>query len=68
MSDDTDEDGLLPEPVRSVTPLTGVRPDMEMDIFGWGMFLGIVVLLVPLLPFIVIVWLVSKVAEALAPS
>jgi len=36
---------------------------MEMDIIGWSLFLGLVVLLVPLLPFIVIVWLISKLAE-----
>jgi hypothetical protein len=73
MADDTQSDtesteSILPEPIRSVTPLTGTRPDQEMDVFGWGMFLGIAILLVPLLPFILIVWLVSKVTEALAPN
>ncbi|WP_284006961.1 DUF7535 family protein [Haloarcula pelagica] len=73
MADDTPTDSestgsLLPEPLRTVTPLTGNRPDQEMDIFGWGMFLTIVILLVPLLPFIVIVWLISKVTESLAPN
>jgi hypothetical protein len=39
-----------------------------MDVFGWGMFLGLLVLLVPLLPFIIIVWAISKVTDMLTPS
>jgi Na+-transporting methylmalonyl-CoA/oxaloacetate decarboxylase gamma subunit len=39
-----------------------------MDIIGWGMALGLVVLVMPLLPFIIIVWLISKVVERVAPS
>ncbi|MFC7075307.1 DUF7535 family protein [Haloarcula halophila] len=73
MADDASTDAeatesILPAPIRSVTPLTGTHHDWEMDVFGWGMFLGLAVLLVPLLPFLVIVWLISKVTEALTPS
>ncbi|GGO02123.1 hypothetical protein GCM10009030_36330 [Haloarcula pellucida] len=70
MADDADEstDSILPEPLRTVTPLTGPHRDESMDVIGWGMFLGLLVLLMPLLPFILIVWLISKVTEAVAPS
>ncbi|MWG34878.1 DUF7535 family protein [Halomarina oriensis] len=60
---ESDDPGVLREAIRSVTPASGGRPNMEMDVLGWGVFLGMVVLLVPLLPFILIVWLVSKLAE-----
>jgi hypothetical protein len=66
-SDDA-SDSILPEPIRSVTPLTGPHPDAGMDVIGWGIFLGLVLLLVPLLPFIIVVWLISKLVEALTPS
>jgi len=39
-----------------------------MDAIGWGMLLGLVVLLLPLLPFLVIVWGIAKMTEALTPS
>jgi hypothetical protein len=39
-----------------------------MDAIGWGIALGLVILLLPLLPFIIIVWGISKVTEALTPS
>jgi len=69
MSDDTDTaDGILPERVRSVTPLTGPRPNVEMDSIGWGIALGLAVLLVPLLPFILIVWGIAKLTELLTPT
>ncbi|WP_254272626.1 DUF7535 family protein [Haloarcula marina] len=70
MTDDADESStsLLPEPLRTVTPLTGSHRDESMDVIGWGIFLGLVVLLLPLLPFILIVWLISKVTESLTPS
>jgi hypothetical protein len=61
-------DSILPEPLRSVTPLSGTRPNQEMDVIGWSIFLGLVILMIPLLPFLVIVWLISKVVEALTPS
>ncbi|NHN60917.1 hypothetical protein G9466_17785 [Halorussus sp. JP-T4] len=47
--------------VRTVTPGYRGRPDAEMTTIGIAYGLGLLVLLVPLLPFIVIVWLVSKV-------
>lgn len=52
--------------LRTVTPGSRPRPDMEMDSIGWALFLGLVVLLVPLLPFVAIVWDLSKLLEFLS--
>ncbi|WP_238398267.1 DUF7535 family protein [Halorussus salinus] len=55
----------VPEPVkeivRTVTPSYRGRPDAEMTTIGIAYALGLVVVLIPLLPFIVIVWVVSKI-------
>lgn len=66
VSDDGDADeSAIPEPakkvVRSVTPPYRGRPDAEMTTIGIAYFLGLVVLLIPLLPLIVVVWLISKI-------
>lgn len=67
MSDETDTEPSAPvKALRTVTPYYRGREDSEMDTFGWAMFLALVILLVPLLPFVVIVWLLSKVLDALA--
>jgi len=66
--DDASDSGRLPAALRSVTPGTRSRPNESMDMIGWGMLAGLLVLLVPLLPFIVIVWGISKVTDALTPS
>jgi len=55
------------ERLRAVTPSYFGRPDAEMDAIGWGVFLGMVVVLLPLLPFLLIVLAVSKVIEAVNP-
>ena len=44
------------------------RADAEMDAIGWTIFLGMLILLVPLLPFIVLVWLITKLLDAITPS
>jgi hypothetical protein len=62
---DESSDSILPEPLRTVTPPSRTHPNQDMDIIGWGIFL---VLLVPLLPFIIIVWVISKIVEALTPT
>lgn len=57
----------LPKKVyRTVTPGYGPRPDTEMNVIGYSLFLGMVILLVPLLPFVVIVWVISKLVGAVA--
>ncbi|WP_238392266.1 DUF7535 family protein [Halorussus amylolyticus] len=64
------DDGGLPMPakkvLRTVTPGYRGRPDSEMTLIGIAYFLGLVVLLVPLLPFLVVVWLISKITGAIA--
>ncbi|SIR58440.1 hypothetical protein SAMN05421858_2958 [Haladaptatus litoreus] len=51
---------------RTVTPPYHGHPDSEMNAIGIAIFLGLLVLMVPLLPFLVIVWAISKLTEALA--
>jgi hypothetical protein len=58
MSDE--EPGPVKKAARTVTPYYRGRPDAEMTTIGIVYFLGLVVLLVPLLPFLLIVWLLSK--------
>jgi hypothetical protein len=68
MSEPTElEDPSVPRKVlRTVTPGSKARPNAEMDSIGWAVFLGMVILLVPLLPFIAIVWGLSKALAFLA--
>jgi hypothetical protein len=73
MSTDTDADvqpaddaGVLTKTYRSVSPRYQSRGNTEMDSIGWALFLGILVLLVPLLPFLVIVWVLERGVRALA--
>lgn len=73
-----DDEGVVPEPiaeavpepvkevVRTVTPSYRGRPDAEMTAIGIAYLLGMVVVLIPLLPFIVIVWIVAKITGYLA--
>jgi hypothetical protein len=63
---DESEPGVLKKTYRTVTPGYRSRPDAEMNVIGIAYFLGIVILLVPLLPFILLVWLISKFLEFLA--
>ncbi|MFB6302752.1 MAG: hypothetical protein ABEH78_07830 [Haloferacaceae archaeon] len=51
---------------RSVSTRYGPHGDAEMNAVGWALFLGVVFLLVPLLPIIVVVWVVSKAVGAVA--
>jgi len=62
-TEDPDEPSTPRAVLRTVTPPYLPRP--AGDIGGWTMFLGLVILLLPLLPFVAIVWLFSKVFEAL---
>ena len=65
---ETEDSGRLPALLRSVTPGSRPHRNEEMDVFGWGIFLGLLALLVPLLPFIIIVWAISKVTDMVTPS
>ena len=55
-ADDSDDGGF----VRTVTPLAQNRPNQEMDVVGWLIFVTMAIVLLPLLPVFVVVWLVSK--------
>jgi hypothetical protein len=69
MSDtDRSSDSILPEPLRTVTPPSGTHPDESMNIIGWLMLAGLLVVLTPIIPLIGVVWLLSKATDALRPS
>ncbi|WP_122088018.1 DUF7535 family protein [Halalkalicoccus subterraneus] len=51
--------------LRTVTPSYRGRPDREMNVIGLAYFLILLVVLVPLLPFMIIVWVLSKVFGAI---
>ena len=68
MSDTEAEPGLAKRAYRTVTPWYAGRDDVEMNTLGWALFLGLVIMLVPLLPFLILVWLVTKVIDVLTPQ
>ena len=55
--------GVLKRAYRTVTPGYESHPDSEMNAVGWAMFLGLVALMIPLLPFLLAVWVVTKLLE-----
>ncbi|MFC7097809.1 DUF7535 family protein [Halobaculum marinum] len=63
--EEDDDGGILTTAYRTVTPGYRSHSDDEMNAIGWAMFLGLLVILLPLLPFVAIVWGVSKVIEAI---
>lgn len=58
-----EDPGLVTKVYRTVTPGYTSHEDDEMNTIGWAVFLGMLVLLFPLLPFILVVWGVTKVIE-----
>jgi hypothetical protein len=48
------------ETIRTVTPEYVGRPNREMNTIGWGICLGMAILLIPLLPFMIIVWAIAR--------
>jgi hypothetical protein len=65
-SEQTDDSGTLASTYRSVSSRYTWRRNAEMDSIGWTVFLGMVILLVPLVPFLVIVWVLEKLVGAAA--
>lgn len=65
MSADDDESGSE-RTLRTVTPSYHGRPDREMAVIGWAYFLGLLVVLLPLLPFAIVLWLVGRLLDAIA--
>ena len=51
--------------LRTVTAPYRSRPDGEMNTIGLLYGLGLIVVLIPLLPFILLVWVISKIADAM---
>ncbi|MFB6205604.1 MAG: hypothetical protein ABEJ05_03620 [Haloglomus sp.] len=60
-----DEESGAGEILRTVTPLSTERPDVQMNLFGYLVFVPIVLLLLPLLPFVAIWVLGAKALGAL---
>lgn len=64
------DESALPEPakkvMRTVTPPFRGRADAEMTTIGIAYFLGLVILLIPFLPFVAIVWVISKITGKVA--
>jgi len=46
--------------IRTVTAPYRSRSDSEMNLMGMLLGLGMVIVVIPLLPFIVVVWVLSK--------
>ena len=65
MSSDDTSPSALKKVYRTVTPGVSEQENTEMDIFGWTIFLGVLFFLLPLLPFILIVWAITKLLDAL---
>lgn len=57
-----EEDGGL---LRTVTAPYRSRPDEEMNIIGTLYGLGLLMVMLPFLPFIVVLWLLSRLADAM---
>ena len=65
-ADSPPETPSLPEKVyRTVTPAPRGHPDAEMDAIGWSIFLGVVILFLPLLPLLVIGFAIVKLLDIL---
>jgi flagellar biogenesis protein FliO len=56
----------LRQAYRTVTPGYKSHPDAEMNSVGWVMFLVLVAVMLPLLPFLVAVWVVTKLIDYVA--
>jgi hypothetical protein len=62
---ESETDSTVKKTLRTVTPYYRGRSDGEMNLIGVTYFLVLLVVLVPLLPFVLIVWVLSKGFEAL---
>ncbi len=58
----SEENGGL---LRTVTETYRSRPDEEMNIIGLLYGLGLVLVLIPFLPFFLLIWLASKINDIL---
>ena len=60
-----EDPGAVEKVVRTVTPPYRGHGDPEMNTFGLVYFAALLVLLIPLLPFMLIAWIVGKALDAL---
>ncbi|WP_331235170.1 DUF7535 family protein [Natronorarus salvus] len=60
MSETTEDPSAAKKALRTVTPPYRGRPDAEMTAVGAVYFLTLLILLVPLLPFLLVGWLLLK--------
>lgn len=51
--------------LRTVSPGPRGRPDAEMDVIGWSILLGLAILLVPMLPFLLVGYVILKIIAAM---
>ncbi|MFC4358040.1 hypothetical protein ACFO0N_08785 [Halobium salinum] len=65
-SSESQDPGLLTRAYRTVTPGYRSRPDTEMHAVGLAYVAILLILLVPLLPFVLIIWAVTKLLSYLA--
>lgn len=64
-NDAEDEPNGLSERLRTVTPPSGMHRNVEMDTIGWAIFAGILVISLPLLPILVVGWVLMKLFDSL---
>ncbi len=58
-----DDTEALPAIRRTVSKSVGYHPDAEMNAIGLAVGAGLLVILIPLAPFLLAVWLVSKLLD-----
>ncbi len=64
--EDDDDPSAPVRALRTVTPGYAGHPNREMGVIGWTMALLLVVLLLPVLPVLLALWIVSKLVSAVA--
>ena len=47
--------------IRSVTPLSDERPNQEMNLIGWGIFLVLLIVMLPFGLFLIPLWILWRV-------
>jgi hypothetical protein len=67
-AESTADEPMLDPVYRTLGKPFRARADAEMDAIGWTIFLGMLILFLPLLPVILLVWLITKVLDAVAPT
>ncbi|MHC3436889.1 DUF7535 family protein [Natrialbaceae archaeon A-gly3] len=66
-ADVDDDDASTPEAVlRTVTPPYRGQPNRSMSTIGWIILIGLLIVLLPLLPAAIALWLVVKLLDRLA--